>query len=210
MSEIIESMNWRYATKVFDSERSLSEEQLYQVLEAVRLAPSAYGLQPFRVVVVTSPEVRKELRLAAHNQRQFEECSHLLVFCTESFITEEYVKSYLDAYSEVRLIDREKLISYENHVVEVLSSLDLGEVVKWKENQTYLSLGVAISTAAMLGVDTCAIEGFERHAFDEILNLEPLGLSSTVCLALGFRHEQDPNQFLPKVRRSNQKFIMYV
>lgn len=210
MSEIIQSMKWRYATKIFDSEKSLSEEQLHQILESIRLAPSSYGLQPMRVVVVKSPEVKKQLRQVAYNQRQFEECSHLLVFCTESFVTEEYVKSYLDVYSEVRDLDRERLISYENHVVEVLSSFDLQEVVNWKENQTYLSLGVGMSAAAMLGVDTCAIEGFEKHSFDEILNLEPLGLSSTVCLALGFRHASDHNQFSPKVRRSNQKFIISV
>lgn len=208
MSEILEALNWRYATKKFDSAKKLEPEKLNTIIESIRLTASSYGLQPYQVIVVSNNELKARLRLASFNQGQVEDCSHFIVLATENNIDEKYVKSYMDRVSELRALKRENLTPYEKHITGVLAGLPENDAHLWKEKQVYIALGKALMVAALLGVDTCAMEGFVKKEYDSILDLPDRGLSSCVAIALGYRHAEDLNQHLVKIRRAENKMVV--
>jgi nitroreductase len=208
--EVLEALNWRYATKKFDKERKLSQEDLEKLLEAIRLSASSYGLQPYRVLVVENPELRENLKSASFGQPQVTDSSHYLIFCIEKWVDAAYVGSYLDTVASQRALDRTQLSGYEGHMVSVLERKGSDEGRMWKEKQAYIALGNAMTVAAFMGIDTCAMEGFDGQAYDEILNLHAMGLQSCVALAVGYRHPEDGNQNLSKIRRSEEKIFLKI
>jgi nitroreductase len=205
---ILESLNWRYATKKFDKNREIPKDDLEKLLEAIRLSASSYGLQPYRVLVVKDDGLREKLRTASFGQAQVTDCSHYLIFCIERWVDASYIGSYLDKVADLRALERTQLTSYEGHMVEVLERKGTDERRMWKEKQAYIALGNAMTVGAFMGIDTCAMEGFDSQAYDEILDLNSLGIQSCVALALGYRHPEDGTQKLSKIRRAEDKFFI--
>ncbi|MEM8763521.1 MAG: NAD(P)H-dependent oxidoreductase [Bacteroidota bacterium] len=210
MSTILEDLQWRYATKKFDPSKKISEDQLNTLLEAARLSPTSYGLQPFHVFVVEDAEIREQLKPVSWNQSQIVDASHLLVFANHNEFDASLVDEYLDNVSETRGVSLEQLKGYGDFMKSKL--LDLPEASKdsWTARQVYIALGNVMTAAATLKVDTCPMEGFDRKAYDEILGLSEKGLTTTVVLPVGYRSEEDETQHYAKVRRAAEDFVTII
>ena len=206
---LIESLKWRYATKKYSS-RKLSEDTLQQIVEAVNLSASSAGLQPYRLIVIENPELRKELGEGSRNP-QIAEASHLLVFAVYGVIKKEHIERYAQLTAEVRGVAEESLADFKNSLTNHLLSKTDEENFTWSAKQAYIALGTGLIAAANLQVDATPMEGFDAEKFDEVLGLEEKGLKSVVLLALGYRDEE--NDFLAnlkKVRFPKEEFVIKI
>lgn len=208
--EHLENLQWRYATKKFDSEKKLSEEDLEELLESVRLSASSYGLQPYEVIVVSDPETREKLKAAAWNQSQITDASQLIVFANYRKISSDHVSEYMQNISETREVPRENLSGMEKMINNTIESRTEENQQVWGSKQTYIALGNLLSSAASMRIDTCPMEGFNQDEFDEILGLKDKNLQSSVIAAVGYRSEEDQNQHLEKVRKNKTELFHFV
>ena len=210
MSTIIEDLQWRYATKKFDPSKKISDDQLKTLLEAARLSPTSYGLQPFHVFVVEDADIREKLKPISWNQSQIVDASHLIVFAHQNEFDASLVDNYLTNVSETRGVALEQLKGYGDFMKSKL--LDLPEALKdsWTARQVYIALGNVMTAAANLKIDTCPMEGFERKAYDDILGLTKKSLTTTVVLPVGYRSEEDETQHYAKVRRATDDFVTFI
>jgi nitroreductase len=207
---LIEKLNWRYATKKFDGTKKLSAEQLDNLLSAVQLAPSSYGLQSYKIIVVEDAAIREQLKEAAHGQTQLTDASQVLVFATETSINEKLVTDYIDLIAATRNIDRSHLHAYEQMMLGTVDRLSDDQKVTWSVKQTYIALGFLLAAAAEMGIDACPMEGFQAGKFDEILGLKEKGLASTVIATIGFRSEHDDYMHFAKVRKPKESLFIHV
>ncbi|OFA02002.1 NAD(P)H-dependent oxidoreductase [Duganella sp. HH101] len=208
MTEVIDKLNWRYATKKFDTAKKVDAEKLERILEAIRLAPTSSGLQPFEVFVVTNPELRAKIQAVGWNQAQITESSHLLVFAAWDNITEARVNMMFDLTNEQRGFINEGWEAYRKQLLGIVAAR--GEKANFDSaaRQAYIALGVAMVAAAFEGVDATPMEGFDPAAVDEILSLKERNLRSVVILPIGYRQpEGDWLVNLKKVRRSRENLI---
>ena len=204
---IKEQLNWRYATKGFDPERKVSEKDWEAIRDAAILAPSSYGLQPFKLVVVTDPKMKARLKPACFNQPQIEACSHLVIFAAKKELDREHIDRFLDRTAEVRGATRESLEEFEGLLHGLREKLEeAGNGLYWAQRQAYISLGFMLYTAALRGVDACPMEGFEPEKVDEILGLE--GYRSSALCALGYRTGEDWLVDLKKVRFPVEEMVV--
>jgi len=205
-----EDLNWRYATKKFDSEKKISSEDLDQLLESVQLTASSYGLQPYEVIVVENPEVREKLKAEAWNQTQITEASHLVIFANLTKVTEKYVDTYLDNIAATRNMSREDLKGMEDMIKNTTLQLPQEKQDLWAAKQAYIALGNLLAAAAHMKIDACPMEGFNAEKFDEILQLENKDLTTAVIAPIGYRSAEDQYQHLAKVRKSTSDLIHFI
>jgi len=172
----IENLQWRSAIKKFNPAKKLTAAQLDSLLIAVQLAPSSYGLQSYKVIVVQDAETKAKLRAAGYNQAQITDSSVLFVFASLTTLDEDFGKKFIDLIASTRNVARETLQGYEQIILGSLSSRTDEQKVAWSHRQAYIALGVLLSAAAELGVDAGPMEGFDAEKFDEILGLKEKGL----------------------------------
>jgi nitroreductase len=201
-NKIIEDLNWRYATKKFDSTQKINQQDLETILEALRLVPSSYGLQPLKYLIIENRELRIALKEASWNQSQVTDASHLLVICCHIDTTSEDIDNNILLTSKTRKIEHEKLTGYGDFVKRTISQLTLAEKTQWNEKQAYIALGVLLHTLAALRIDSTPMEGFDSEKYDAILNLTQQGLKSVLVCPIGYRSEEDNTQHLKKVRKN--------
>lgn len=208
---LLQALRWRYATKVFDPKRKIPADVWSALEESMVLSPSSFGLQPYRFLVVEDPALRAQLMPHAWNQRQIVDASHLVVFAVRTAITEADIDRFLDRIVEVRGVTRESLQSYRSMMTGMLLDPSFQPVaVHWAARQAYLALGNLLTSAAVLGIDACPIEGFVPAEFDRILKLPEQGFTSVVCCALGYRDETDKYARLPKVRAPREQLVRHL
>jgi|SRR3989344_524318 len=205
MSEILKALNWRYATKSFDQTKKVSENDLNEILEAIRLAPSSFGLQPWKFIVVENPELRKKIREVAFNQPKVTEASHLIVLCSKTDVSEEYIKEYVRDIAKTRNISIDSLKGFEDMMINFRKSHNNESIKDWAKKQTYIALGILLQTAALKGIDAGPMEGFSPEGVDEILSLHKEGFTTAVLCALGYRSNEDKSASYAKVRHSKEK-----
>lgn len=205
METILQQLNWRYATQQYDPERIIPEEQVGILKEAVRLTPTSYGLQPYKLLMIQSPEVRQELRKFSYNQPQITDASHLMVLVSRTLVSEQEVDAYIRLIASVRNQNVESLERYGSHIKRTLASLAPHEQVSWNEKQVYIALGQLLTTAAVLNIDATPMEGFQRDGYTQILSLD--GYIPVVAVALGYRSDSDRHQHYRKVRKPADEFI---
>lgn len=207
---LIEQLNWRCAVKKFDASKRLSDSQWNTLAESLTLTPSSYGLQPWKFLVVTSEEIKETLTPFTWNQTQVKDCSHYVIFCAQKSLDEEYVKNFIKLIAEKRSMNVEDLQGYQKVMIEDIVKGDRSKVAtEWASRQCYIALGNLMTSAAAIGIDTCPIEGFQPHKYDEILGLAKENLTSAVCCAVGFRHQEDKYAKLTKVRFSQEELFDY-
>lgn len=206
---IIESLNWRYATKKMTGEK-ITEQELANILEATRLSASSFGLQPYNIMVVSNPEVKAQLTPAAYGQSQMVDSSHLLVFSIWKNIGETQVSSYINDMATTRGISPETLQGFADSLLGTVKALDENQQQIWATKQAYIALGTALIAAADQKVDATPMEGFIPAEVDKILGLEEKGLKSVVILAIGKRSQEDPLASALKVRRSKDSFYSFI
>ncbi len=208
MSSTLENLNWRYATKRYDATRKLPKETLDLLMEAMRLAPSSFGFQPYKFIHVTNPAIREQLKAVAWNQAQFTDASDLFVLCTIKKMDDAYVNRFAEETIKAQGTTAEAFEPYRQMLLGSIHSRSDEEQEHWNACQTYIALGIALATAAEHRIDATPMEGFDKDKFDEILGLTPLGLHARVSLALGYRSPEDKAQKYPKVRLSKEELFI--
>jgi len=206
--DIIESLNWRYATKKFDTEKYVSEEKLAILKEAFTLTPTSYGLQPVKLVVLKSKVLQKELVSHSYNQEQVAQASHILVICIENSIDETYIRAHFENEKTIRGTSDEIIDSFRSFLIESFSNKKESEINEWATKQAYITLGNLLTVCAVEKIDSCPMEGFLPEKYDELLNLKTIGLSSVLVLPIGYRASEDLFSEFKKVRKSVEKNVI--
>jgi nitroreductase len=210
-AELVQTQLWRYATKKFDPTRRIAPDAWAALEQSLMLSPSSFGLQPWKFVVVTDPEVRARLRTASWNQAQVEECSHLVVFLAKDTIREADVDHFLARTAEVRGQSLESLEPYKSMMMGgLVNGPRAAQLDQWTARQAYIALGNFMTSAALLGVDTCPMEGFDPAQYDRILGLEGSGFHAVVVCPAGYRAQDDAYAARPKVRFLPEELVAHI
>ena len=183
--DLLKKLQWRYATKRMNGTK-VPKDKLDVILQAIQLAPTSIGIQPFKVFVVESEDVRKKIHAAACPQPQVLEGSHLLVFAAREALTNDEVDEYINRIAKTRNVPVESLAEFKKMVMSV-QGMSTDDYFTWVAKQTYIALGLGLVGAAEVEVDSTPMEGFSAPAMDEVLGLRAKGYRSTVLLALGYR-----------------------
>jgi nitroreductase len=206
-----DKLNWRYATKKMDPTKAVSEEKVEAILEAIRLAPTSSGLQPFEVIVIKDKEVRAKIQEIAWNQSQITEGSHLLVFAAWDNYTEERINHMFNLVNDERGFKNEGWEAYRQQLLATYPPRDAEVNFQHAARQAYIGLGMAMTAAAFEEVDSTPMEGFDPAKLDEILDLKARGLRSVAILPLGYRDaDNDWLVNLKKVRRPREQFVVEI
>lgn len=205
---LIKSLEWRYAAKKM-SGRVVDQEKVDKILEAIQLAPTSMGLQPFTVLVITDKELKEKIQPIAYNQSQITDSSHLLVFAAWADINEGQVEEYINHTAATRNMPVAQLEEFKQTLLGIITRNSTQQNYEWAARQSYIAFGTAIAAAAELRVDATPMEGFNAEALDELLELKEKGLRSVTLLPLGYRDEaNDWLAALPKVRRQKEKLFL--
>jgi nitroreductase len=204
---ISKALNWRYATKRMNGV-TIPETKLDAILDAISLAPSSYGLQPYSVLVIENKDILEKIKPIAMNQPQITEASALLVFAVWDKLSSEKIEIYIDQIAKERNVTAESLGQFKDQMSAQLKNSD-SDNLNWNSKQAYIALGVGLVAAAEEKIDSTPMEGFDKHALDDFLKLKEKGLQSSVLLALGYRDaENDYLVDLKKVRREKRKLFL--
>lgn len=209
MQDILSALEWRYAVKVFDAAKKVSEADLHTILESGRLAPSSSGIEPWKFIVVENPEVRTALRAASYDQSKVTDASHVIVIARRTDMRENIANELITRASEIQHVTPESLAGWRQMVEGGVNRRNDAELDAWASAQTYIALGMMMETAALLRVDACPMEGFVGSQVDTILGLSEQHLAATTMLALGYRGE-DPAAERPKVRRTIDDAVSFI
>jgi nitroreductase len=208
---LLGALNWRYATKKFDSDRKIPADTWAALEEALILSPSSFGLQPWHFVVVQDPAVLAKLSAASWGQTQPVECSHYVVFTARKDVTAADVDHFIDRITEVRGTGPDYLKGYRDIMVGFADrNRSAGTLGEWSARQVYIALGQFMASAALLGVDACPMEGIEPAKYDEILGLGPKGLAAICACAAGYRAASDKYAGARKVRFKASEMVSHV
>jgi nitroreductase / dihydropteridine reductase len=211
MSDLIQKLQWRYATKKFNPAKAVPQEKLDRILEAVRLTATSGGLQPYEVIVVSNKEVREKIVPVAWNQAQITDGSHLLVFAAWDNYTADRINTMFDLVNDERGFKNEGWENYRQMILSTYVPRDAEVNYQHAARQAYIGVGTALIAAAEEQVDATPMEGFDPKAVDQILGLDKRGLRSVVIMPLGYRADEgDWLQGLKKVRRPRDQFITEV
>ena len=199
---LLDKLNWRYATKVFDPKRKVSDDDLNFLKEAIRLSVSSYGLQMYKVLIIENPEIRKELRKASWDQAQITDASHLFVFCNYTVNHDQHVDDYIQLIIDTQeTVDTKGLKKYGEFIKSDIANMTSADRKSWAEKQTYLALNNLIVACADHQIDACPMEGFDKQAYNRILGLDELGMNASVIAPVGYRSTKDETQARKKVRK---------
>jgi nitroreductase len=200
-TDLLKQLNWRYAVKQFDPSKTIPPDLWTTLEEALVLTPSSYGLQPWKFIVITNPELKAQLKPFSWNQTQITDCSHLVVFTIKKNVTTDDVDQFIARTAEVRGVTTESIDFYRKMIVSDVvygpRSLNANE---WATRQAYIALGNFMTSAALLGVDTCPLEGIDPSKYDKLLGLPEKGYATVVAAAAGYRAAEDKYAQLAKVR----------
>ena len=208
---LLQQLKWRYATKKFDPARKISAEDWAVLAESLVLTPSSFGLQPWKFWVVTSPEVKAQLLPLSYKQTQVVDGSHVVVLTARRNLAEVDVDRYLARISEIRGVAVENLAGFRKTMIRALVPPPAGfDINDWAAHQVYIALGNFMTAAAVMGIDTCPMEGIEPAKYDELLGIAEQGYGTVVACVAGYRAADDKYATTPKVRFATADVIVEV
>lgn len=203
---LIRQLKWRYATKKFDPSKRIPEADWLTLEEALVLTPSSFGVQPWKFFHVETPALKEKLVAASWGQSQPRDASHMLVLAIKKNLGPDYIARYVERTAEVRGVPPESLEKFRQVIVNFISNPKF-DVNVWAKDQVYIALGNFMTCAAMLGIDTCPMEGINPAQYDEILGLDKLGYTTCVACPAGYRAADDKYAATPKVRFKHEEMI---
>ncbi len=204
--QILQQLRWRYATKKFDPSKKIPNVLWHCLLESLVLTPSSFGMQPWKFFVVNDNQLREKLLEHSWGQKQVIDASHLLVMTIKNEINESEVDRYIKSMAQIRGISTEGLDGLSKTIKGFLDNPNI-DSRQWASKQVYIALGQFMTTAALLGIDTCPMEGFNPVKYDEILGLTQKGYHSVLVCPAGYRSEEDKYAYLSKVRYPFEEII---
>ena len=203
-------LQWRYATKKFDSEQKISEQKLDIIKESFNLTATSYGLQPIKLIVVSNKDIQESLVAQSWNQRQVADASHLLIFCIEKKLSAEYIKTYFERVKDIRNTPDEIIKPFQKFLIEDFEAKTTEDIQTWSTNQAYLAMGNLLTICALEEIDACPMEGFEPEEYDKILGLDKQNLKSVLVMPIGYRAKDDMFASFKKVRRPMEETIIEI
>lgn len=199
--QLLSALKWRYATQKFDSSKKIAPATWAALEETLVLAPSSFGAQPWKFFVVNDPAVRERLSAASWGQRQVVDASHLVVFALRKNLDADHIDRHVARTAEVRAVEKESLEKFRGGLHKVFNGARSGGTLDaWQSRQVYIALGQFMTAAAMLGIDTCPMEGLSPAKYDEILGLTDTNFTTLCACPAGYRAADDKYATLPKVR----------
>lgn len=204
---IISNLNWRYATKRYDLTQIIPDQTIDLIKEALRLTPTSYGLQPLKFLLIKNQEIRKQLLNYSYNQQSITDASHLIVIASYKDIQSNEIDQYMQNTALTRDLPLEQLSGYSDFLKRIMNNQTTEQKMMWAQKQAYITLGVLVDICAQLKVDATPIEGFDAKGYDNILNLEEKGLTSTIVVPIGYRHNDDVTQHWKKVRKTAEELF---
>lgn len=205
--DLLAQLQWRYATKEFDPSAKIPADTWDSIEQSLVLTPSSFGLQPWKFLILTNPELKNTLLEHSWNQKQVVDCSHFVVFAAPTSVGDQEIQAWIDCLAETRDVTTDSLSGYKQVMEGFLGNLDDDARLAWAHRQIYIALGQLMTTAALLGVDACPMEGFVPPEYDRILNLSDQNLTASVACALGYRSSEDKYASTPKARFERQAVI---
>jgi nitroreductase len=210
MNSILEKLNWRYATKKFDSSKKVSKENLETLLDAANLTASSYGLQTYKIYVIEDADIRTKQRAASYDQSQITDASYVIILANKPTFDDTMIDDYINNIMKIRGLSKDDLEGFSQTMKSTLLDLPDAQKNTWTSNQAYIVLGNLMTIAAEMEIDTCPMEGFNNAQYNEILGLTDKGLNAAVVLAVGYRSAEDESQNYPKVRYSKEQIITHI
>lgn len=204
---LINALNWRYAVKQFNQQR-LNDEQIEELLESVRLAPSAYGLQPYQLIVVTKEQLKQACIEHSYGQDKVANCSHLLVLAYKKAFNQQDISKFIHQLALSQGKAPEALASYQSQIENDLLTRTPEQLKSWSQQQCYIALGTLLASAAASRIDACPMTGFENQGIDEVLGLTAKGLSAAIICPVGYRSVDDHAANRPKHRLSKTELVI--
>lgn len=209
--QLVDALNWRYATKKFDPARKIPDDVWHALEQSLVLAPSSIGLQPWKFFIVTDQPMKVQLQAASYRQAQVADCSHFVVFTVRRDLDAEHVERHIARMIEVTGAAPESLVKFRTMTMKNLDKARAeGKLDTWQEHQVFIALGKFLASAALLGVDTCPMEGIEPAKYDEILGLDGGNYTTSVACAAGYRLADDKYATMKKVRFKAEDVIVRV
>lgn len=199
--DIIERLNWRYATKKFDESKKLSKEKLDVLKQAFNLTPTSYGLQTMKLVIVSDEKTKDNLVSLCYGQKQVKNASHILAICIQDKVDETDIDDHFDNIKKIRKTPELILAKYRKEQKEFLKKRTKDEIKNWCINQAYIALGNLMTVCAIEGIDACPMEGFLPEKVDKLLKLNKYNLKSVLLLPVGYKAEDDMFASFKKVRK---------
>jgi nitroreductase len=206
--EILEALNWRYATKSFDSEYLISDQKVELLKNAFNLTPTSYGLQPLKLIVLSNKELQQQLYEASYNQEQVKTASHVFVICIEKPIDKDFIVKHFDLIKEIRETPEEVLQPYRDFLISDFAKKTDEDLRQWAIKQAYLALGNLLTTCALTRIDACPMEGFQPAKYAEILKIDKNKLEPVLVLPVGKRDVSDKFATFRKVRKPLNEVIL--
>lgn len=200
--DIIDCYNWRYATQKFNPDKKIPNSDIKLIKESIRLAPTSYGLQLFKVIIIENKLKKEELRKLSYNQSQISDASHIFIFCNSTEVFEKDIDLYIKNKSISHEIPVEENKGYGDFLKKTLLKKESEEISIWTKNQIYIALSHLMTACASLKIDSCPIEGFDAFKYNSFLDINKKSLSAGVVAAIGYRSESDNSQHEKKVRKS--------
>lgn len=204
---IIESLQWRYATKKFDRNKIIPQDKIEVLKEAFNLTATSYGMQPVKLLVLSDKKRQEDLLPLSMNQQQIATASHILILAGAD-INNVSINTYFDSVKQVRGTSEEILNPFRTYLLDNFSNKIEAEKETFIKNQAYIALGNLLTVCALERIDACPMEGFEPKAYDEFFNLEEKGLKSLLVIPIGYRAEDDMFSTLKKVRKSIDESVI--
>lgn len=208
---LLAQLHWRYATKAFDPVRKISTVDWAALESSLVLTPTSYGFQPYRFVVITDQASKDQLVPFSWNQKQPAECSHFVIFAAKQSVNEADVDHYLARVAQVRGVEVESLAFFKKMLVsDIVSGPRSQQQFEWATRQAYIALGNFMTAAALVGIDTCPMEGINPVKYDELLGLPAKGYGTVVACAAGYRSAGDKYASAPKVRFPAEELVIRI
>lgn len=201
---LVKSFEWRYATKKYDTSKKIALDVLSDITETVRLAPSSFGLQPYKFLLIEDKAKLEQISRAANGQPQITTGAHVMVVAVETNVDEKTVAAYIDKAAIARKTERINLEPRERFVNSMLGKMDYNQRITWAENQASIAVGVFIAAAAEAGVDASPIGGFDKEAVNQILALKKRNLTCALIFVIGYRSAEDDYARIPKIRKAKE------
>lgn len=206
--DIIEKLQWRYATKKFNTSKKIPQVNIETIKNAFNLTATSYGLQPVTMFVIENEDLKKNIEAAAFNQQQVGTCSHVLVFAVSKTIDQSFIEAYFNLVKDIRNTPEEILTPFRNFLIEDFEKKSDEETHVWASKQAYLALGNLLTVCALEGIDACPMEGFEIPKVDDILALEKRNLTSVLLMPIGYRADDDMFAEFKKVRKNTTDTVI--
>jgi nitroreductase len=210
MKNIIDALEWRYAVKKFNEEALLSEQQLEAVKKAFNLSASSYGLQPYKLVMLQNKALQERLLPHSYNQKQVVQAAAVLVFCIRKDIDSSYIDGYFGLIASARGQSPESLDGYKNFMKSTLVGKTPAEMSLWATNQVYLNMGTLLTACAAMEIDSCPMEGFSPAGYNQVLELDKMGLEAVLVMPIGIRASDDSVAILKKVRKPLEEAVITI